>query len=114
LIAVTGILLGAASVALLNAWIPHEHFFQGRARTAPRYLARIWLFVLAITIHNLPEGLAVGVGFGGGDLARAVTLAVGIGLQNASEGLAVAVALLSIGYSRRHAFAIAAANGRRR
>jgi ZIP family zinc transporter len=55
--------------------------------------------------------LAVGVGFGGGDVARGITLAVGIGLQNAPEGLAVALALLSSGYSRRYAFAIAALSG---
>ena len=81
LIAVAGVLLGAAFVALLNEWIPHEHFFQGRQGPLPSSLAKIWLFVLAITIHNLPEGLAVGVGFGGGDIARGTTLAIGIGLQ---------------------------------
>jgi ZIP family zinc transporter len=76
-----------------------------------RHLSRIWLFVLAITIHNLPEGLAVGVGFGGGDVARGTVLAVGIGLQNAPEGLAVALALLSGGYSRTYAFLVAGLTG---
>jgi ZIP family zinc transporter len=52
LIAVAGVLLGAAFVALLNEWIPHEHFFQGRQGPLPGALAKIWLFVLAITIHN--------------------------------------------------------------
>ena len=74
-------------------------------------LQRVWLFVIAITIHNVPEGLAVGVGFGGGDVANGVTLAIGIGLQNAPEGLAVAVALLGQDYDRRRAFAIAALTG---
>jgi ZIP family zinc transporter len=110
-IAVTGVLLGAAFVALLNEWVPHEHFFQGRQGPLPVALAKIWLFVLAITIHNLPEGLAVGVGFGGGDIARGTTLAVGIGLQNAPEGLAVALALLSCGYTRGYAFAVAGLTG---
>jgi ZIP family zinc transporter len=111
LIAVAGVLLGAAFVALLNEWIPHEHFFQGRQGPMPGALARIWLFVLAITIHNLPEGLAVGVGFGGGDMARGTTLAIGIGLQNAPEGLAVALALLSCGYTKNYAFGIAGLTG---
>jgi ZIP family zinc transporter len=111
LIAVAGVLLGAAFVALLNEWIPHEHFFQGRQGPLPSSLAKIWLFVLAITIHNLPEGLAVGVGFGGGDIARGTTLAIGIGLQNAPEGLAVALALLSCGYTKGYAFAVAGLTG---
>jgi ZIP family zinc transporter len=110
-IAVAGILLGAAFVALLNEWVPHEHFFQGRQGPLPGALAKIWLFVLAITIHNVPEGLAVGVGFGGGDVARGTTLAIGIGLQNAPEGLAVALALLSCGYTRGYSFAVASLTG---
>ncbi|MDX1782162.1 MAG: ZIP family metal transporter, partial [Thalassovita sp.] len=61
--------------------------------------------------HNFPEGMAVGIGFGGGDMANGMTLATGIGLQNAPEGLAVAVALLGQGYGRGSAFAIALATG---
>lgn len=110
-IAVAGVLGGVAAMALLNEWIPHEHFFQGRQGPEAAALARIWLFVLAITIHNAPEGLAVGVGFGGGDLAGGTTLAIGIGLQNAPEGLAVALALLSCGYSRLRSFGVASLTG---
>ena len=110
-VAVAGVLAGAAVLAIMNEKIPHEHFFQGRQGPEAETLARIWLFVLAITIHNAPEGLAVGVGLGGGDLAGGVALAVGIGLQNAPEGLAVALALVSIGYSRRRAFWIASLTG---
>jgi ZIP family zinc transporter len=110
-IAVGGVLLGVGFIALLNEYIPHEHFFQGLQGPLPGRLARIWLFVLAITIHNLPEGLAVGVGFAGGDIARGVTLAVGIGIQNAPEGLAVALALLTCGYSKIYAFTIATLTG---
>jgi ZIP family zinc transporter len=110
-IAVGGVLLGAVFIALLNEWIPHEHFFQGQQGPVPCALARIWLFVLAITIHNLPEGLAVGVGFGGGDIARGTTLAIGIGLQNAPEGLAVALALLTCGYTKGYAFSVASLTG---
>jgi len=111
LIAGAGIALGAGTVAGLNAAIPHEHFVSGREGVATEGLARIWLFVLAITIHNFPEGLAVGVGFGDGNVAGGMALAVGIGLQNAPEGLAVAVALRGQGYSRLYSFLVAAATG---
>lgn len=111
LIVGTGIALGAAAVAGLNEALPHEHFIAGPEGADPGALARIWLFVIAITIHNFPEGLAVGVGFGGGDLANGLSLATGIGLQNAPEGLAVAVALRAQGYRRFNAFAVATATG---
>lgn len=110
-IVVAGIVFGTGFIAWINEVVPHEHFKQGLQGPRAADLARIWLFVFAITIHNLPEGLAVGVGFGGGDVTRGTTLAVGIGLQNAPEGLAVAVALLSIGYTRLGAFAVATATG---
>jgi ZIP family zinc transporter len=110
-IAVIGILLGATMVALINRYMPHEHFIAGREGPDVASLRRIWLFVIAITIHNFPEGLAVGVGFGGDNLANGVSLAIGIGLQNAPEGLAVAVALIGENYSRWRAFLIAAATG---
>ncbi len=92
-IAAGGLALGAAAMATINELVPHEHFFQGRQGPKAQALARIWLFVIAITIHNAPEGLAVGVGFGGGNIAGGMTLAVGIGLQNLPEGLALALAL---------------------
>ncbi len=95
------ILLGAATLQLLNAYAPHEHFIIGPSGTASTsQLQRIWLFVIAITLHNFPEGLAVGVSFGGGDMANGTTTAFGIGLQNVPEGLAVAISLASVGYSR--------------
>jgi len=74
-------------------------------------LRRVWLFIIAITIHNFPEGLAVGVGFGAEGLSKGMPLAIGIGLQNAPEGLAVAVALLGEGYAKWHAWYIAALTG---
>jgi ZIP family zinc transporter len=106
-----GIVLGAAAVAALNAVLPHEHFLKGREGPAAEQLTRIWLFVFAITIHNFPEGMAVGIGFAGGDLAAGTALAIGIGLQNAPEGLAVALALRGEGYSRARSFGVAAATG---
>ena len=111
LIAGAGIALGAGMVAFLNEALPHEHFIAGPEGADPGALARIWLFVIAITIHNFPEGMAVGVGFGGGDIANGAALATGIGLQNAPEGLAVAVALRGQGFGRWRAFAVALATG---
>ena len=110
-IAIGGILLGAGAVALLNKYLPHEHFFQGREGPRSPSLRRVWLFIIAITIHNFPEGLAVGVGFGSGNIPQGLSLAIGIGLQNAPEGLAVAVALMGEGYTKTRAFVIASLTG---
>ena len=106
-----GILLGAASLWLIHRYVPHEHFILGREGPQTERFGRIWLFVIAITLHNVPEGLAVGVGFGGGDIANGVPLAIGIGIQNMPEGLAVAVALLTLGYSKAEALGIATLTG---
>nr|WP_304363834.1 ZIP family metal transporter [Jiella sp. LLJ827] len=105
------ILLGMGAVALMNEKLPHEHFSVGREGPEAASLRRVWLFIIAITIHNFPEGLAVGVGFGSGGLKDGLPLAIGIGLQNAPEGLAVAVSLLGEGYSKRRAWGIAALTG---
>jgi len=74
-------------------------------------MRKVWLFVIAITIHNFPEGLAVGVGFGNGDIANGISLAIGIGLQNLPEGLAVALPLVREKYSAGMAFLVALATG---
>lgn len=108
---VAGFVIGVGLLALLNERIPHAHFVQGRQGPPSPQLRKIWLFVFAITIHNFPEGLAVGVSFGGGDVGNGTSIAIGIGLQNAPEGLAVAVALLSEGYSRKFSFLVAALSG---
>ena len=108
-----GLLVGVLSIWLIERYSPHEHFVikkQYDDQTTDKIL-KIWLFIIAITIHNMPEGLAVGVGFGGGDLGNALALAIGIGIQNAPEGLAVAFALLTIGYTRTNSFLIASATG---
>ena len=111
LIAVVGILAGMALVALLNEILPHEHFSTGREGPQGAALRKVWLFIIAITIHNFPEGLAVGVGFGADGLTGGMPLAIGIGLQNLPEGLAVAVALMGEGYDRFRAWSIAALTG---
>ncbi len=110
-IVAAAVMLGASSLALINRYAPHEHFVLGRSGADVRAIRRIWLFVIAITLHNFPEGLAVGVGFGSGDVSRGTTLAIGIGLQNMPEGLAVAASLLSLNYSRSTAILIALATG---
>jgi ZIP family zinc transporter len=110
-IAVAGILMGAAAVSALNRLVPHRHFVIGREGPATPELTRIWLFIFAITIHNFPEGMAVGVGFAGAGWEKGLSLAIGIGLQNLPEGLAVAVALIGERYPRWTAFFIAALTG---
>jgi len=110
-IAAGGITLGAVAVAALNEALPHQHFQRGQEGDVSSGLSKVWLFVLAITIHNFPEGMAVGIGFGGGNVSNGMSLATGIGLQNAPEGLAVAVALRGQGYARLSAFLIALATG---
>jgi ZIP family zinc transporter len=111
LVVIAGILFGGAVLWLINERVPHEHFILGHEGPPTERLRRIWLFVIAITLHNFPEGLAVGVGFGTGDFGSATALAIGIGLQNIPEGLAVAVALLTLDYSRGQALVVAIATG---
>jgi ZIP family zinc transporter len=74
-------------------------------------LSKVWLFVIAMTIHNFPEGLAVGIGFGSGDFAAGLVVAVAIALQNMPEGLAVALPLVREGYSRRKSLGYATLTG---
>jgi ZIP family zinc transporter len=111
LVMASAVLLGAAMLAAVNRLVPHEHALLGRSGPRAAALNRTWLFVLAITLHNFPEGLAVGVGFGSGNIEAATTLAVGIGLQNMPEGLAVATALVALEYRKSTAVLIAAATG---
>ncbi|WP_019569038.1 ZIP family metal transporter [Thioalkalivibrio sp. ALE11] len=107
-----GIGLGGAFLLLLHKLVPHEHFVIGPQSGAdPSKIRRVWLFIFAIALHNLPEGLAVGVGFGGDDVSDGIALAVAIGLQNMPEGLVVAIALLSLGYSRAMAFGVTLLTG---
>lgn len=105
-----GTLLGAAVIAAANEFIPHVHVVQGEQGPASG-MSKIWLFVAAITIHNFPEGLVIGVGFGGGSIENGTALALGMGLQNLPEGLAVAVALRGSGVAKGKAFLIASATG---
>jgi ZIP family zinc transporter len=107
----TGLLAGAGALALIHRAIPHEHFAMGREGPEALHVRRLWLFVLAITLHNIPEGIAVGVGFGAGDVTSGTPLAVGIGLQNVPEGLAVAAGLTALGYAPTRAFFLSLGTG---
>ena len=91
--------------------MPHEHFIKGKERVERHKLARIWLFIAAITIHNFPEGLAVGVNFGTNNIAAGIPIAIGIGLQNMPEGLVVALSLVSQNYSTKYALWISLLTG---
>jgi len=95
-----GLLLGAITMLLAHRHTPHEHFILGKEGPEARSLERVWLFVIAISLHNLPEGMAVGVGFAGTDIGNGISLAIGIGVQNVPEGLAVAAAMIAIGYPK--------------
>lgn len=104
--AVVGLLIGAAGMFCLDRLLPHLHP-QFEAQVGPEGPAVAWrrtiLLVSAITLHNIPEGLAIGVAYGGGDAAAATALAIGIGIQNIPEGLAVSMPLRREGMSRRRA-----------
>jgi ZIP family zinc transporter len=113
---VAAVLLGAAVLAQLNSLVPPlDHLGLGPDGIAESTLAnsrrRVWLFVAAITLHNFPEGMAVGASFGTGDIGAGTATAIGIGLQNIPEGLAVAGALVSAGYAPRQALLAALASG---
>lgn len=107
---VIGIGLGVLLLDRADAWVPHVHVLvTGRPRDdaaagGSGRLASVILFIVAITLHNMPEGLAVGVGFGSGDLGNAVALMLAIGIQNIPEGFAVSIAARNAGLdSRRYA-----------
>ena len=111
--AAVGFLLGALFLFFLDKWMPHLHinFSENESEGVKTQLHRTTLLVLAITLHNIPEGLAVGVLFGaaahgmeGATIAGAVALAIGIGIQNFPEGFAVAMPLRRAGASRFKSF----------
>jgi ZIP family zinc transporter len=109
-IAVLGTVIGGLFLHLVDRFTPHLHFISGPEGPSSN-LRRIWLLIIAITIHNFPEGLAVGVSFGSGDMGAGTALATGIGLQNTPEGLAVALPLVREKYHRRKALWYATLTG---
>jgi ZIP family zinc transporter len=111
LVVASGVLLGAFGLWWVHGHVPHEHLLLGREGPADARVGRMLLIVLAITLHNFPEGLAVGVGFGAPGLSNAIGLMTGIGVQNMPEGLVVAIALVAAGRSRVRAFVVALFTG---
>jgi len=108
-----GVALGAVFLDQADRLVPHAHYLLTGSRRSDaanppddvgfdeERLAPVVLFILAITLHNMPEGLAVGVGFGSGEVENGLALMVAIGLQNVPEGLAVSVAAVNAGLDRR-------------
>lgn len=95
---IIGMVLGIALLDLGDRFVPHTHPVKGREGGHPDLrLRRVWLLIIAITLHNMPEGLAVGIGFGGEDIRNGIVLMIAIGIQNIPEGFAVAVAALNAG-----------------
>ncbi len=94
---IIGIGLGVLLLDMSDHIFPHQHAISGLEGRKAKKIRGVWLFIMAITLHNAPEGLAVGVGFGSGDIDNALKLMLAIGIQNIPEGLAVAIASLSIG-----------------
>ncbi|PKM10333.1 MAG: hypothetical protein CVV13_13440 [Gammaproteobacteria bacterium HGW-Gammaproteobacteria-3] len=105
-----GMLIGAFFLHYADRQLPHIHF-DSISDSQLISLKKIWLFIIAITIHNFPEGMSVGVSFGSGDMKNGIVLATAIALQNIPEGLAVALPLLGLGYNKWKAVGIATATG---
>lgn len=108
---VLGLGLGVLLMLGLDHFTPHEHEISGTQGPQFERISRVWLFVLAITLHNLPEGMAIGVGFAAGDMSVGLPLATAIAIQDIPEGLAVALALRTTGLSAIKAVLVAAASG---
>lgn len=105
-----GVMIGAVFLVLADGWLPYERFLGASGETFDS-LRKIWLFIAAIVMHNLPEGMAVGVSFGSSDWRNGAALAIAVGLQNIPEGLAVAMPLVALGYRRQQAVLIATLTG---
>ena len=113
LVTIGGIFAGALALSLIDKLVPHLHKLAGGDGESHqnRDISRVLLFVIAIAIHNLPEGIAAGVGFGSGDTAGALIIAGGIALQNIPEGMVIIAPMLSSGIKPKKTFLIAAFTG---
>ncbi|HAF90452.1 ZIP family metal transporter [Stutzerimonas balearica] len=108
---VLGLGLGALLMLGLDRFTPHEHASTGPCGPDCERLNRVWLFVFAIALHNLPEGMAIGVSFANGDMSVGLPLTTAISIQDIPEGLAVALALRAVGLSALVSALVAAASG---
>ncbi len=113
LITVGGIFAGAVCLNLIDKLVPHLHRLAGTDTESHNNadLNKVLLFVCAIAIHNLPEGIAAGVGFGSGDTAQALVIAGGIALQNIPEGMVIIGPMLAAGVTPRKTFIAAMITG---
>ena len=113
LVVIAGIFTGAFCLNLVDKLVPHLHNIAGveGERHSNKNLGKVLLFVIAIAIHNLPEGIAAGVGFGSGNTHKALLIAGGIALQNIPEGIVIIAPMLSVGISAKKTFLCALATG---
>ena len=110
-VVVFGMLLGVLLMLGLDEFTPHEHDKTGPCGPGYDHCSRVWLFVFAIALHNLPEGMAIGVSFSQGDMSVGLPLTSAIALQDIPEGLAVALALRAAGFRSLLAVLVAIASG---
>lgn len=113
IITVVGIFAGAVALTFIDKLVPHLHKLAGPEQEEHRTtnVGKVLLFVSAIAIHNLPEGIAAGVGFGSGNTAQAMIIAGGIALQNIPEGMIIIGPMLAAGVKPKRTFIIAAITG---
>lgn len=113
IVTVAGIFAGAICLNLIDKLVPHLHKLAGvdDESRSNRSLNKVLLFVTAVAIHNLPEGIAAGVGFGAGDPAGALMIAGGIALQNIPEGMVIIGPMLAVGVSSKKTFLLALFTG---
>ena len=114
IITIVGIFAGALCLNLIDRLVPHLHKMAGvdtESHKNSESLGKVLLFVMAIAIHNLPEGIAAGVGFGSGDDAQALMIAGGIALQNIPEGLVIIGPMLAAGVKPGRTFVLAMITG---
>jgi ZIP family zinc transporter len=111
IITIAGIFVGALTVNLVDKFVPHMHKMLGGNEDKSGSVHKVLLFVTAIAIHNLPEGIAAGVGFGSGNTTQALIIAGGIALQNIPEGMVIIGPMLSAGVSKPRTFVCAMITG---
>ncbi len=117
IVTVAGIFVGAFALSVIDKLVPHLHKLVGaeiegaQRKNSGADIDKVLLFVTAIAIHNLPEGIAAGVGFGSGNIADAFIIAGGIALQNIPEGMVIIGPMLAAGISPKKTFVVAVFTG---
>ncbi len=115
IIAILGVFCGAICIDLCNKLVPHLHSItgldDGHLSSNEDKINKVLLFVIAIAVHNLPEGIATGVSFGTGNISDAIMVSLSIALQNIPEGMVIVAPMLSIGISKRRTLGIAFLTG---